>query len=841
MSRTKRRSNTERFPLPTLAASLCLTLLVWQQSANSLATADEFPGLGPRGDLTALEFESAGATVLEGRNARKQLIVTGVFTSGQRHDFTHQVKYTVDKPAVMSVDSQGLVTPLTDGDAIVTAESAGKRVQLTISTKRCDTELAVNFVDEVVPLFTRMGCNAGGCHGKSDGQNGFKLSLLGFYPSDDYEYLVHEAQGRRLFPAEPEFSLLLLKASNTLPHGGGKRLERGSYEWELIASWIRQGMPPIDDEAPKLERIEVTPPIREMNFGTKQQLTVVGHYDDGSARDVTRLASYEANQPEMAYVGDDGVVEVANTPGEAAVMIRFQGQVAVFRAVLPQGIQFEDKLPEKTFIDKLVFKRLHQLGIPPSELCDDATFIRRTTVDITGRLPTETEVKAFLNDPAPNKRDTLVDRLIDSSGYADNFANKWSMVLRNKRRNNNDIPYTFRFHRWIRQALTENMPYDQFVRSVLTATGDVESHPPVAWYREVKTPALQMEDTAQLFLGLRLGCARCHHHPFERWSQQDYYGFEAFFTQTALKSSPNSPVPNQADMVYLKGTVPTSRNPRTNLSVKPTGLGAEPLDVPAWDDARHHLVDWMTTPENEFFTRALVNRYWKHFFGRGIVDPEDDLRVTNPASNPELLDALAKHFYDSKFDMKDLVRTICKSSVYQLSSEPTEFNRNDSQNFSRFYPRRMNAEVLFDAVNSVAGVPSGFGGVPQGTTAVQLPDNGFTNYFLQVFGKPQAESACECERIGEANLAQSLHMLNSGDLQNRIQNGQGLAAKLATDEEKTNEQKAADVYLRALSRLPTAQELEVVGRFVRETENPRKAWEDVVWAIINAKEFQFVR
>lgn len=818
----------------------CITTLICVAPQHP-AWAVDFPGLGPKGDLQSLEVETAGTTQLVGRNSRKQLIVTGIYSSGQRHDLTHAVQYSVNQPAVLTVSKEGLVTPLADGEAIVTASASGKQTQVTLQTTQCNSELPVNFVDEVVPLFTRLGCNAGGCHGKSDGQNGFRLSLLGFYPDDDYEYLVHEAQGRRLFPAEPEFSLLLLKAGNTLPHGGGKRLERGSYEWELIASWIRQGMPPSSEDAPKLERIEVTPPAREMNFGTKQQLSVVGYYDDGSTRDVTRLASYEANQPEMAYVDDSGVVEVAQTPGEAAIMIRFQGQVSVFRAVLPQGIEFQTKVPEKTFIDKLVFQRLQQLGIPPSDLCDDATFIRRATIDIAGRLPTREEAEAFIKNPSPDKRDVLVDRLVDSAGYADNFANKWALVLRNKRRNNNDIPYTYRFHRWIRQALAENMPYDQFVRSVLTATGDVESHPPVAWYREVKTPSLQMEDTAQLFLGLRLGCARCHHHPFERWSQQDYYGFEAFFTQTALKSSPNSPVPNQADMVYLKGTAPSSRNPRTNQTVKPTGLGGEPLDIPAWEDARHHLVDWMTEKDNPFFARALVNRYWKHFLGRGIVDPEDDLRVTNPASNPELLDALAKHFYESHFDLKDLVRTICKSSVYQLSSEPTDDNRNDVQNFSSFYPRRMKAEVLFDAVNSVAGSTAGFGGVPQGTTALQLPDNGFTNYFLQVFGKPQAESACECERSAEANLAQSLHMLNSSDLQRRIQDGRGLAAQLSKDEEKTDEQKAEVVYLRALSRPPTAQELEVVGRFVRESKDAKRAWEDVVWAIINAKEFQFVR
>jgi hypothetical protein len=801
----------------------------------------EFPGLGPQGELESIEFEGLGQPSLRGKNARKQLVVTGLYSSGQRHDLTHTATYSVDSTKVLTVSDSGLVTPLTDGLATIRVTSGGKTAEVELKTESCDTDLPVNFVDEVVPLFTRHGCNSGGCHGKADGQNGFKLSLLGFYPEDDYEYLVHEAQGRRVFPAEPEFSLLLLKPANILPHGGGKRMEPGSYEFQLIASWIRQGMPPSNEDDPTLARIEVSPPVREMNFKAKQQLSVTGHYSDGSSRDVTRLASYEVNQPDMAFINDEGVIEVADTPGEAAVMIRFQGQVSVFRAVLPQGITVEKTPPEKNFIDALVMKKLRQLGIPPSELCADPTFIRRVTIDIAGRLPDREEVEAFLADKRPDKRDLLVDRLVDSSDYADNFASKWAMVLRNKRRNNNDIHYTYRFHRWIRQSLAANMPYDQFVRSVLTATGDVESHPPVAWYREVKTPGLQMEDTAQLFLGLRLGCAKCHHHPFERWSQRDYYSFEAFFSQTALKTSPNSPVPNQADMVYLKGSAPSSRNPRTNQTLKPAGLGGEPLDIPAWEDARHHLVDWMAEPENPFFAKALVNRYWKHFLGRGIVDPEDDLRVTNPASNPELLDALADHFRQNKFDMKDLVRTICKSNVYHLSSVSTEFNRNDLQNFSSFYPRRMKAEIFYDSINKLTGTASGFSGVPQNTTAIQLPDNGFSNYFLQVFGKPEAESACECERVGEANLAQSLHLLNSSDLQRRIQSGSGVATNLANDKERSDEQKAAELYLRAFSRPPTASELEAVGRFVRGEENQRQAWEDVVWAIINAKEFQFVR
>ncbi len=827
-----------RISIPTAVAVWLFLLGILSQPSF----AKDFPGLGPAGDLISIEIEQSGPTSLQGHNARKQLVVTGIYSSGQRHDLTHESTFSVDKPNVITVAADGLVTPLIDGEANVQVTVAGgKTASIVLRAEHCNEELPINFVNEVVPIFTRLGCNSGGCHGKSDGQNGFKLSLLGFYPEDDYEYLVNESRGRRVFPAEPEFSLLLLKPANMLPHGGGKRMSPGTYEWELIASWIRQGMPLGSEEDAKLQRISLVPPVREMNFSTKQQLSVIAHYSDGTLRDVTRLASYEANQPEMALVDKDGRVVVRSTPGEAAVMVRFQGEVSVFRAVIPQGLPVEQTPPEINFVDQFVMKRLKQLGIPPSSLCDDATFIRRVTVDITGRLPEQGAVEQFIADTNPDKRNALVDRLVDSPAYAEYFANKWASVLRNKRRNGNDTTYTFRFHSWILNALAENMPYDQFVRSILTATGDVDSHPPVAWYREVNTSSQQMEDTAQLFLGMRLACAKCHHHPFERWSQQDYYQFEAFFSQVGLKVSRFNPQTNIPDVVFLKETAPTALNPRSKLQVKPAGLGGEPLDIPAYEDARQRMVDWMVAPENPLFAKALVNRYWKHFFGRGIVDPEDDLRVTNPPSNPELLDSLTQHFRNHRFDLKDLVRTICKSSSYQLSSQPTESNANDQQNYSSFYPRRMTAEVLYDAINQVVGVSSGFGGVPQGTRAVQLPDNGFNNYFLQVFGKPEAESACECERSPEANLAQSLHLLNSPDMQNQLQNGQGFAAELAKDTERTDEAKATALYLRAFARQPTPTELELVCKHVGGAQIKTQAWEDVLWAMINAKEFQFIR
>ena len=824
------------------AISGLLTCALFGAVLTSDLVAAEFPGLGPKGELVRIEFESVGATSLVGQNARKQLLVTGVYSSGQKHDFTHDVTYSVDAGNVLRVDKDGLVIPLADGSATITAtESSGKSATIAITASRCAEELPVNFENEIVPIFTKLGCNAGGCHGKADGQNGFKLSLLGFYPEEDYEYLVHEDRGRRVFPADPDYSLLLQKPANVLPHGGGQRMSPGSYEWELISRWIRQGMPYGAETDPVLERIEAVPAVREMNVRTRQQLSVIAHYSDGSIRDVTRLASYDANYPEMAVSTSLGRITVEDVPGEVAMMVRFQGQVGVFRAIIPQGLPIPATPPEKTFIDTLVFAKQRQLGIPPSPLCDDATFIRRVSIDVAGRLPTVSEVEQFIADPDAGKRDRLVDRLVDSPGYADYFSNKWATVLRNKRRNGTDVQYTYKFHGWIRRALRENMPYDQLVRGVLTATGDPETHPPVAWYREVSTSTQQMEDVAQLFLGMRMACAKCHHHPFERWSQQDYYGFEAFFSQVGLKNSKFNPNVNQPDMVYLKTNAPVSKNPRSQLDVKPMGLGGPELDISPYEDARQYLVDWMAAPENPFFAKALVNRYWKHFFGRGIVDPEDDLRVTNPPSNPELLNALAKHFLDHRFDLKDLVRTICKSSVYQLSSEPTDFNRNDQQNFSSFYPRRLTAEVLYDAVNSVAETPSNFGTIPQGTTAVQLPDNGFNNYFLEVFGKPEAESACECERSAEANLSQSLHLLNSGDVQGRLQNGQGRAAKFTREMERPDAAKVRELYLAAFAREPRPEESEFILSRVADYQNKQQAWEDVIWAILNAREFQFVK
>jgi hypothetical protein len=807
-------------------------------AAPVTAPAQDFPGLGPAGSLTEIAFERPGDIVFQGPNDRAQLVVTGRYSSGQLHDLTHSVTYSVQPAGIVQAASDGFLIPLADGEAAVTARTSdGKTAGVKCRVENFDSPRPINFANEIVPIFTKLGCNAGGCHGKSGGQNGFRLSLLGFYPNEDYEWLVKEHRARRVFPAAPEFSLLLTKPLNKLPHGGGRRLDEGSYEHELLVNWIGQGLPYGGPEDPTVARIEVLPRDRAMNRDTRQQLQVIAHYSDGSTRDVTRLAGYESNDTEMAESTTSGLVSVFDRPGDVAVMVRFQGQVDVFRASIPLGVPVTNLPPVKNFIDELVFAKLKQLGIPPSPVCDDSTFVRRVFVDVTGRLPTAEQAKAFVEDKDPNKRDKLIDYLVDSPGYGDYFGNKWTMVLRNRRVQNGPA-VSFRFHDFVRRSIQQNVPYDQFVRSILAASGDVDANPAASWFTQVDTSTAQLEDTAQLFLGMRIQCARCHHHPFERWSQDDYYGFEAFFAQVGLRQNRKG---LQNGEIYHRGGLATARNPRSQQSLKPAGLGGAPLEVPAWEDPRHALVDWMADPQNPFFAKALANRYWKHFFGRGIVDPEDDMRVTNPPTNPELLDALAKSFIDSKYDLKQLVRTICRSRTYQLSSEPNEYNAADKLNFSSFYPRRLNAEPLYDAINQVAATNVNFNGMPRGTRAVELPDSGFNDYFLLVFGKPQAESACECERSSEANLAQSLHLLNSTDIQSKLASGGGRCQVLGDDPQRSDEDKITEVYYAALSRPPREGELKLVVEYIGRKQNKRQAYEDLLWAIFNTKEFLFVR
>jgi hypothetical protein len=788
---------------------------------------------------------------LVGIDASAQLILTGVLQSGALQDLTGAVQYDVADANVARVTTTGRVIPLANGTTTITARYGDKTVQVGLKAEAMDVELPINFPNQVVPVFTKLGCNSGGCHGKSGGQNGFALSLLGFVPELDYQTLVKEDRGRRLLPAAPDSSLLLLKATGQMAHGGGKRLERGSDEYKLVRRWIAAGTPFGSESDPVVTRITVFPEGRVISRQNRQQFAVHAHYSNGTVEDVTRRAQYESNDPDIAVVDGAALVRSLDLSGEAAVMARYLGTVATFRATVPLGVKVPDYAFEpKTVVDRFTLKKWKELGIVPSEPASDQVFIRRAFLDITGTLPTPERVKKFLADPDPDKRDKLIDELVETPEYSYYFANRWADLLRVKRGNQPNRAYaTFAFHGWIREAIASDLPYDQFVRGILAAVGDEAKSPPTMWYRDLQKPEQFVDDTCQLFLGVRMACAQCHHHPYEKWGQDDYWGMAAFFGALGRKAVPLpggvAQNPLQAKlMIFNKGTG-TVTNTRTGKPAVMRPLDGEPVSLVSGEDPRQRLVDWMVDAKNPFFARAIANRYWAHFFSKGIVDPLDDMRVTNPPSNPKLLDALAKEVVDSKFSLKHLVRVICKSRTYQLSAAPNEFNKQDKKSFARYYPHRMTAEVLFDAVGQVTASPATFPGVPGDryglNRAILLPDEAFPSYFLDVFGRPQRISACECERVTEANLAQVLHLLNSQEVQGKLARPGARAEQMAKDP-RSDSEKVEEMFLWALGRPPTPAQLELaLANIERHAKDRRLAYENILWALINTKEFVLVQ
>ena len=707
----------------------------------------------------------------------------------------------------------------------------------------------LSFVRDIQPILTKAGCNAGACHAKAiTGQRGFRLSVLGFEPEEDYEAIVKQGKGRRVFPPAPEESLLITKGAAIVPHTGGKHLEPGSEFYQTLVRWIAEGMPYTQPNEPVLNAIAVEPSRITLKPKTAQQLKVTARYSDGSSRDVTKLALFEANDTAMASATDSGLVNTLDLPGNVAVMVRFGGKVSVCSVSIPLGAPVESLPPVKNFIDQHVFANLKQIGIPPSPICDDSTFLRRVSRDLGGRLPTMEETKAFLADKAPDKRDRAIESLINSPDYADYFANKWTALLKNQRTEAADITANFAFHAWMRDNLLANTPYDQLVRQILASTGTIVSNPPVAWYKRVKEPTTQVEDVAQLFLGVRMQCAQCHHHPFERWTQAEYYHMAAFFSQIGRKPTAIA----GEDLIFHKRGTAQTEHRKTRDMLKPAGLGEPPLDIAPDDDPRLALADWMAQKKNPFFAKALVNRYWKHFFKRGLIEPEDDLRDTNPPTNPELIDALAKHFTDTNFDLKALVRVIAQSHTYQLSAMPNEHNAIDRQAFSHFYPKRMTAEVLLDSIDMVTASKTDFADLPPGTRAISLPDNSYTRAspFLKVFGRPDNTSVCECERVSSASLAQSLHLMNASDVKAKLTASGGRAEQL-TKAEMPEPKRIRELYLAAFSREPTADEVQIAethllkpridatGKPLDSQRAKRNGYEDLLWALLNTKEFLF--
>lgn len=700
----------------------------------------------------------------------------------------------------------------------------------------------VKFELDVMPILTKAACNSGPCHGKARGQNGFQLSLLGFDPEFDYASLVKDARGRRLFPAAPDNSLLLRKAAARLPHGGGERLKFGSAEYQTIRRWIEQGMPRVTPEDATLVGISISPEEHVLAGGSQEQLTVTARYSDGSTRDVTALTDFESSESAIVAVDGKGLVKAGMLAGDAAIMARYMGLIATWNTVIPLPEKPDPavyaSLPRKNFIDGLVWEKLEKLGMTPSETAPDSTFLRRAYLDVIGRLPTPEETRAFLADASPNKREALVDRLLERPEYADFWASKWADLLRpNAYRVG--IKATLNLDAWLRDAFRRNLPYDQFVRELVTAKGSTWHNGAVTLYRDRRTPDEITTTFSQLFLGIRLECAKCHHHPFEVWGQSDFYGLAAYFARIGHKGTGLSPpISGSEEMIFTadRGSV---THPLTGETLEPKPLFGEAPEIKPGDDPRDALAEWLLLPENHFFAEVQANRVWADLMGRGVVEPVDDIRDTNPPSNPALLKALGDEFRRLGFDQKKLLRTIMTSHVYELSSLPNERNVTDTRNYSRHYRQRLRAEVLLDAVCDITEVPESFPGMPPGSRAMEIWTHRVNSLFLDAFGRPDPNQDPPCERTPDTTVVQALHLMNAPNLHAKVTSEQGRCAKLAASD-KTSRQIVQEIYLLAYNRLPANEELQIGEQVFADSQgNRRQATEDLLWALLNTPEFMF--
>ena len=768
---------------------------------------------------------------INGLHEGQQLLVTAA-----QRDRTRTAVYSALPANIVRVSTQGYVRPIGQGTATIRVEVDGQKCEARVTVGELDESHPLHFANDIEPLLSRHGCNSGGCHGRASGRNGFRLSLFGFDPAFDYNAIVKEARGRRFFPAAPDSSLILTKAAGIVAHGGGKRLPPDSEDYRTLRRWILQGAPVGDKGARTLNKLTIVPDARVMERKQDQQLVVLAHYSDNSVRDVTKQAQFQSNETAVAAVDTDGLVRTLELSGDATIMARYMGQVAVFHALVPLGkpIAKYPDFPANNYIDTLALARWKKLGLVPSDLCSDSEFIRRVTVDLCGRLPTPEETKAFLADSSNAKRGKLIDRLLDSRDYAAYFALRWGSILRNASLAGSEQA-AYAFHEWIRDHIARNRPYDEFVRGIVAAAGEWQDAPAVNWYWQMRDDQLHqpVADTAQVFLGLRLQCAKCHHHPYERWSQNDYYGLAGFFSRLGRKGL-GEPPPYYASRTRTTGEI----NPATMKPIEPKLLDGDVLKIAPEDDPRHKLVDWMAQPDNPFFAKALANRMWGHLMGRGLVDPVDDMRETNPPSNPELLDALAKDFTKHKFDVKHLLRTICNSRTYQLSSEPNEYNKHDKQNHARYYARRMIAEVLHDGIDQVTGARTVFNKMSRQARAVDLPHEGFGSYFLDVFDRPPRSSACECARSSSANLPQVLHLAMSPEIERKISSPKGRVAQLVA-QKATAQDAVMELYLAAFARVPTEAERDRAVKYVQAQSDLRRGLEDLCWALMNSREFMY--
>ena len=764
--------------------------------------------------------------------------------SVQNMDLTQGVRYHSLDPDIAVVTTKGVVIPRYEGETEIIirpeVESGGptgfpvepfEPVRVPVKVTGLVDPPGISFEQQIIPILSKRGCNGGGCHGKAGGQNGFYLSVFGHDVRHDYDAIVRQSRGRRVSPAMPDNSLIIRKALGVSPHGGGQKIDQGSASHLRLGRWIAEGAPFSSTEVEPVVAISVEPEQRVLFSGATQQLRVTAIDATGSRRCVTAEAEYVSNAETIAMVDERGLVQVSDLAGEAAVLVRYLEHVSVCRITRPQAVNTFERPPEHNFVDRFVWDKLELLGIPPSDLATESEFLRRVYLDTIGTLPTADEARVFLQNSNPQKREELIDRLLERPEYADFWAMRWADLLRVDR-----VAISPRgavaMNRWLRDSLAANRPYDEFVRKIVAAQGRTLAVGPASFYKALTAPDVVARSVSQLFLGVHIECAECHHHPSDIWGQDDYYALAGFFSGVQRKG-----VPVGGEVVYSSGGSEL-KHPRTGQPVQTRALGAPaPADLSLHSDRREILVDWMTSAENPFFARAITNRLWAHYFGRGLVEPIDDLRTTNPATNEPLLNALARHMLDVRFDLKAFTRTLLNSRTYQLSSATNDENERDLQNYSHALDKALAAEVLLDAICQVTDVPEKFNGWPIGYRAIEVWDNRMPSYFFRVFGRPQRITVCECERSNEPSISQALHLMNSPEVTDKIGNRSGRARKLAKLE-LSPEQVVEELYLAALARFPTPQEKQLMlDAFSLPGRDRRYAAEDVLWSLLNSKEF----
>lgn len=785
------------------------------------------------GVLSGAELRFSPATIsLASPEASQQILISDVSTATNVLDVTRLATYEVRPATLARVDERGLVHPLMEGQGEVLAKQNGVELHIPISITGFQSPPPVSFQNDITAILTKSRCNSGGCHGKAEGQNGFKLSIFGFDTYSDHAALVKEGRGRRVTVARPSNSLVYLKGSARVPHGGGRKIEPDSYRDKLLLRWISEGAhydSEEEGEAKRIVSIQIEPEQQVLMAGGTQQLRVTAIDAAGNQRCVTADSDFESNAAPIASVDDRGLIEASDIPGEAAILVRYLGHVAVCRITLPRpGVTFA-RPAENNFIDKLVWDKLTRLGIEPSAPADDSAFMRRVYLDTIGTLPTVAETRAFLADPAADKRAKLIDQLLARPEYADYWAMKWLDILRADQLQISSQG-AVAMQRWLRKQFAQNRPYDEFARSLLTVQGNTSAEGLGSFYKVLNKPEVAAESISQLLMGVRIECAHCHHHPSERWSQTDYVALTNFFTGVTLKRLPNG----EQAIVSRGGT--DLPHPRTKEVVPAAALGAEVADFTGVTDRRQVLATWMTKPENPFFAKAIANRIWAHYFGRGLVEPIDDIRDTNPATNEPLMRALTDHMREVRFDLKAFTKTLLLSRAYQLSSETNASNESDVQNFSHALYKSLPAEVLLDAISQTTGVPEKFNGWPEGYRSIQLWEARLPSYFFTIFGRPSRTTVCECERSNAPSISQALHLLNAPEIEEKLSHRHGRARALG-ESGLTPEQIIEELYLATLSRLPKPEEQSLMIQAFGE--GPETGAEDVLWALLNTKEFMF--